>query len=161
VNAPTPERRQHDDIVLSPEQIADAYGCIGLPWRAETMLTRLQRNGDIGSPERLAGEEFHRLFRLAHLDPLRAAQMGQRAHDMGTTEKNHAGERAKRQVHAALNALGGQASPCGSCAWHVLGCELSVRDWALHQAWSGKRIPQQVAKGTLIGTLGVLAKHFA
>jgi hypothetical protein len=153
VNAPTPERRQHDDIVLSPEQIADAYGCIGLPWRAETMLTRLQRNGDISASERLAGEEFQRLFRRAGLDPLRAANMAETSRG---PRDSHASERPKQEIYVALNALGGQASPGGSCAWFVLGCEMSVNQWATRRS-----IRREVAKGVLVAALGVLAKHFA
>jgi hypothetical protein len=154
VNAPTAERRQHDDIVLSPEQIADAYGLIGRPWRAETMLERLQRNGDIEPPERAAGDEFHRLFRLASLDPLRAADMTQPQRPQGSG--GLVSERARHQVYVALNALGGQASPCGSCAWFMLGCELSIRQWAIN-----RQLNPHAAKGVLLGTLGVLAKHFA
>lgn len=62
---------------------------------------------------------------------------------------------SRERVARALDALGGPASPAGSIVWHVVGCELSVREWAtlrgLHHA---------VATGILVAALGVLAKHY-
>jgi len=159
IAAPTPERRQHDRVTRDAETLSDAAGAIGMPWRVEGLLGRLERHGHIGARERHAGEEFGRLFQLAHLDPIRAADLahGDRT---GSAAANHGSERARRKVLAALDALGGQGSPCGTCAWFVLGCEMSVRAWAMREGWGGKPLSEPVAKGTLIGTLGVLAKHF-
>ena len=156
---PTPERAQHDRVVRASETIADSDGYIGAPWLVESMLERMERRGDIGSRERHAGEEFGRLFRLAHLDPLRSPdplREGQRARPEGP----HGGERARRRVIAAVDALGGYGSPCGTCAWFVLGYEMSVREWAMREGWGGRPVRLEVAKGTLLGTLGVLVKHF-
>jgi hypothetical protein len=72
----------------------------------------------------------------------------------------HGSEWARRRINAALDALGGHMSPCGSCAWFVLGQEMSIRAWAIREKWGGRPIREEVAKGTLIGTLGVLARHF-
>ena len=156
---PPPERRQHGRVSRDTAQLVDAEGNIGLPFRAESLLARLERQGDIGPQERAAGEQFHRLFRLAHLDPLRAADIER--HDFFEARlPDRRGDWARYRVLKALDALGGHASPCGACAWYVLGCEYSVREWALRQGWSGKPISQHVAKGTLLGTLGVLAKVF-
>jgi len=157
--APTPERLAHDRIAQATDTIADADGSIGQPWLVESMLQRMYRRGDIGPPEWRAGEEFARLFRRAHLDPLKATDMG-RDSLRSQIGGPHGSDRARRRVMAALDALGGQASPCGSCAWFVLGCEFSVRQWALREGWGGKPLSETVAKGTLLGTLGVLAKHF-
>jgi hypothetical protein len=156
---PTPQRHQHDRVTRDAETLADAAGSIGLPYRVESLLGRLERHGDITAAQRHAGEEFGRLFALAHLDPIRAADMahGDRT---GSAAANHGSERARRRVLTALDALGGQGSPCGSAAWFILGCEYSVRAWALREGWGGKPLREHVAKGTLIGTLGVLAKHF-
>lgn len=155
---PTPERQQHDRVTRDSETLADSDGAIGLPWRAESMLARMERNGDIGSRERHAGEEFGRLFVLAHLDPLRAADVlrGDRSGNAGPQGT----ERARRRTLAALDALGGQSSPCGCCAWFVLGCEMSIQAWARREGWGGRPLRPEVAKGTLIGCLGVLARHF-
>ena len=157
---PTPERQQHDRVTRDSETLADSDGGIGLPFRAESMLERMERNGDIGSRERHAGEEFARLFHLAHLDPLRASDFAGGERILAGKAEPHGSDRARRRVVAALDALGGPSSPCGSAAWFILGCEFSVRAWALREGWGGKPLPQKVAKGTLIGALGVLARHF-
>src|SRR6188472_2729227 len=109
--APAPERLAHDRVVREIEQLVDALGGIGLPWRVESLLARLERHGAIGAAERLAGEEFGRLFRLAALDPLRAGDMG---HRLGRAAGGaHPGEWARGRVNAALDACGGLGSPCG------------------------------------------------
>lgn len=153
VDGPTPERAQHNRVTRDKQTVADAAGNIGLPYRVEDLLGRLERKGDIGHRERTAGDEFGRLFNLAHLDPLRAADMTQPQRPQSSG--GHVSERAKHQVYVALNALGGQASISGCCAWFVLGVELSVNQWALRQG-----IRREVAKGTLLATLSVLAGHF-
>lgn len=158
--APTPERGNHDRITREADTIADSDGSIGLPWRVESMLERMQRTGDIGHRERMAGEEFGGLFQLASLDPLRASDMVRGERVLAGKGEPHGSDRARRRVIAALDALGGASSPCGSCAWFVLGCELTVNAWAVREGWGGRPLRPAVAKGTLIGTLGVLAHHF-
>jgi len=154
----TAERLAHDRITRDAATVADSSGGIGLPWRVESLLARLERHGDIGYRERLAGEEFGRSFQIAHLDPLRAASLLRG--DAGGAALGHGSERARRRIIDALDALGGHGSPCGSCAWHVLGTELSLRAWATREGWGGRPLRPEVAKGTLLGTLGVLVKHF-
>ena len=154
----TPERMSHDRIERAAEQIADALGMAGAPWRVESMLARLERHGTISARERLAGETFGRLFRLAALDPLHAAGMARKC-DAAATE----GPKciwARERINDALDALGGLHSACGSCSWHVLGMELSVREWAVREGWGGRPVSPHVARGTLCGALGVLVKHF-
>jgi len=158
IAAPSAERRQHDRVVRAGETIADSEGCIGAPWLVESMLERMERRGDIGRRERHAGEEFGRLFRLAHLDPLRAAGI---VREGGGSAGPHGSERARRRIVAAMDALGGHGSPCATAAWFVLGCEMSLRQWSLREGWAGKPIREQVAKGILVGALGILAEHFA
>ena len=158
-SGPTPEREQHDRITRPDETIADSDGGIGLPWRAESMLERMERLGEIGPRERQAGEEFSRLFQLAHLDPLQASD-ARREGSRSKLDEPHGSERARRRVIAALDALGGPSSPCGTCAWFVLGNEFTLNAWARREGWGGRRLSQPTAKGTLIGCLGVLAGHF-
>jgi hypothetical protein len=63
-------------------------------------------------------------------------------------------------VWRALTAVGGIASPAGSCLWHVLGCEWSVRQWAQREGWGGRRVSEEIASGVLVGALGVLQAHY-
>jgi hypothetical protein len=151
-------RRQHSRISEPTEQIADANGDVGAPWRAEGLLARLERHGDIGIKERVAGEEFQRLFWLSAQHPLRAADMSRVGG--GGTDYVPSNDAARRRRNAALDALGGQGSPCGCCAWFVLGEQMTMREWAQREGWGGRPIREEVAKGTLIGALGVLVKHF-
>jgi hypothetical protein len=32
----------------------------------------------------------------------------------------------------------GISSPAGSCVWHVVGLQQSVREWAIRQGWGGR-----------------------
>ena len=154
---PTPERARHDRIARADATLADSDGGIGAPWLVESMLERMQRRGDIGSRERAAGEEFGRLFQLAHLDPLRASDV-HRTH--GGTTGPHGTESARRRILAALDALGGQSSPAGACCWYVLGCEMSLATWSQREGWAGRPLNPQVAKGILVAGLGCLSRHF-
>jgi hypothetical protein len=159
--APSSERRQHNRITRDRAQIADTLGHIGSPWRAETLLARLERAGDITAAQRAAGEQFHALFRAAARDPIKATDPAKThvsgahglAQPMGSLW-------AKTSLDRALDALGGLASPAGSCAWHVLGCDCSMRDFALRKSWCGKPVQDHVAKGVLLGCLGTLQHHF-
>jgi hypothetical protein len=56
-------------------------------------------------------------------------------------------------------ALGGVASPAGSCVWHVVGLQRSVREWAMRQGWGGRPVRQEQAQGILVAALGMLAAH--
>ena len=62
-------------------------------------------------------------------------------------------------LHEAMQALSGMSSPAGSCVWHVVGLQRSVREWAMRQGWGGRPVRQEQAQGILIAALGVLAKH--
>jgi hypothetical protein len=143
---------RHDRVRPVPEQIADVDGAIGAPYKAESMLERLHRRGDIDGRELQAGLEFQRLWCLGWLEPLRAASMDERILS-GRSHLPFGNERAHREARAALDALGD--SLARDCAWYVLGVELSLRDFAHRQ-----RINEHVAKGVLLSTLGVLVRHF-
>jgi hypothetical protein len=60
----------------------------------------------------------------------------------------------------ALYARRGLASPAGSCVWHVVGLQRSVREWAMRQGWGGRPVNEKHAQGILIAALGVLAGHY-
>jgi hypothetical protein len=59
-----------------------------------------------------------------------------------------------------MEALGGHVSPAGSCVWHVVGLQRSLREWAFRQGWGGRPVRQEQAQGILVAALGVLAAQF-
>jgi hypothetical protein len=106
-----------------------------------------------------AAKDFQADFIVANLDPLRALPM---LRVPGTGREPDQGERqlhARRRVHEAMQALGGLSSPAGSCVWHVVGLQRSVREWALRQGWGGRPVRQEQAQGILVAALGMLAGH--
>jgi hypothetical protein len=121
------------------------------------------REGTIGNPERRAGERFHDLFRLAHLDNLYASDTTPLPVILANDANGRSvqgNEAARLQILSALDALGGIQSPGGSCAWHVLGCELPLTRWALTVGWSGRRVSRLAASGVLLTDLGILRGYF-
>lgn len=156
--APTAERRRHDRIERAAQQMADARRLIGLPYIALSTLAVMQRAGTITPRQRDAGEEFHRLFRLAALDGLKAAALDRIPAVGGCNAYGAASnERARRMIGEAIRALGGEGTLRASCAWHVLGLE-----WSLRQ-WSEKALRGNVdrAAGAVIVTLEILQPVFS
>jgi hypothetical protein len=106
-----------------------------------------------------AAKDFETAFIVANLDPLRALPI---VRVTGTGREPDLNERqldARRRVHKALQALGGLSSPAGSCVWHVVGLQRSVREWAIRQGWGGRPVDHKAAAGILIAGLGMLAAH--
>jgi hypothetical protein len=106
-----------------------------------------------------AAKDFQATFIVANLDPLRALPI---LRVPGTGREPDQSERqlhAKRRVHEAMQALGGLSSPAGSCIWHVVGLQRSVREWAMRQGWGGRAVRQEQAQGILVAALGMLAAH--
>lgn len=155
-----PERMQHGRVERSRETVADAAGGIGRPYEVERLLQKLERRGDISPEHRQAGELFSRLFRRAHLDPLRSPSWLRQGGGRDTSDGGHHTERAQQKIHDAVTACGGMHSPAGCAAWFILGVEMSIRDWALREGWNGRSLNEAVAKGILLGALSVLALHF-
>ena len=128
--------READPETGSPVQHRRAVDTLGL------MLA----HGSITPQMHEAGELFRGLFRAACFDSMSTSQLLQ--------------IEARRRVAAALDLLGGHESPCGSCAWFVVGLEFSVREWSMRQGWAGRTVHGPVGQGILVGTLGTLAMHF-
>ena len=162
---PTPERRQHGAIERLERAIGDLAGHPSRPYRAVDTLAIMQRRGSITAGMRQAGEDFRAHFALAQLDPLRALDLShlRLGEHSVRAEGNSPGlriEAARAAVWRAVQAVGGIASPAGSCLWHVLGWERSLKEWALQRGWSGRRVSQEAASGVLIAALGALEMHF-
>ena len=161
---PTPERLRQGLVEPVSRPIPDSAGRLSRPHRAIDTLAIMERRGSITSGMRQAGEDFRSRFAVAQLDPLRAADPSHlRIAEFGPRlQREPPGPRieaARRQVWQALRAVGGVGSPAGSCLWHVVGWQLPVKEWALHQGWSGRRVSQEAASGILIAALGALESH--
>jgi hypothetical protein len=138
----------------------DPEGRIVYHHRTVDTLGKMLRVGTIDQAMYDAAKDFEAAFIVANLDPLRALPV---LRVPGTGREPDLNERqlhARRRVHKALEALGGISSPAGSCVWHVVGLQRSVREWALRQGWGGRPVRQEQAQGILVAALGVLAGHF-
>jgi hypothetical protein len=162
--APTPERYLHGAIERLDRPIIDSAGTIARPRYAVDTLLAMERRGTITATMRQAGEDFRRHFVIARLDPLRALDWSQpkqtgalRSHGSETGWRI---EKAREIVWQTIKAVGGLGSPGGSCLWHVIGWERSLKEWALDQGWNGRRVSPESASGILIAVLGTLDAHY-
>jgi hypothetical protein len=118
----------------------------------------LQR-GSITVEMAKAGPQFCSEFSRAYLDPLQAADIG-RVPVSGGGECSYHIQSARERAWAALEAVGGLASPGGCCIWSVVGDERKLKEWALQQDWNGRRISEESASRILISALGSLAGSY-
>jgi Domain of unknown function (DUF6456) len=150
-----PQRELEEIRELDPD------GRIVVHHRTVDTLGKMLRAGTISSEMHDAARAFQADFAIASLDPIRAVPIlrvrgAQREPSLGDRQID-----ARRRVHAAMQALGGIGSPAGSCAWHIVGLQQSIRDWATRQSWNGRPSDQKEAKGILIAALGMLAGHYS
>jgi len=153
---PTKWRVQHGPI---GEPVREADPETGLPVvhrRAVDTLGQMLANGTITQEMHDAGAVFRTRFRIAALDGIRAMPLLRLPGSSGDnlTERQMT---ARRAVADAVTALGGFDSAAGSCVWHVVGLECSVREWAQRQGWGGRSVGHAQAQGMLVAALGVLA----
>jgi Domain of unknown function (DUF6456) len=138
----------------------DPDGKIVVHHRLVDSFARFLKSGTINEAMHDAACDFRSSFTIAQLDPLRALPI---LRVPGTGREPQLNERqlhARRRVQEALDALGGIASPAGSAVWHIVGLQLSIREWSMRQGWSGRPVEQKEAKGMLVAALGMLAKHY-
>jgi hypothetical protein len=156
---PTPERRAQGPIERLAKPVSDVAGVWSRPLKAVDTLGAMLREGSIGDRQARAGDRFHSLFRAAALDQLQAAdttRVGVILAPQNGYRQIFGNEAAHLQITGAIDALGGSASLMASCAWHVLGCELSIARWALEIG----RIHRKTASGILLADLEILEKYF-
>jgi len=164
-SAPTEERHRQGTIERLDRPIADETGRTARPYRAVDTLAAMERRGSITPGMRQVAEDFRLRFVTAQLDPLRALDYS-RPRDGGTGRAQGGGEpglrveSARQHVWRAIVAVGGPSSPGGSCLWHVVGWERSLKEWASSQGWNGRRVSQEAASGILIAALGALETHY-
>jgi hypothetical protein len=138
----------------------DPDGRIVYHRRSVDSLGKMLRAGAITPEMHDVAKDFQAAFIVARLDPLRALPI---LRVPGTGREPDLSERqlhARRRVRKGMAALGGISSPAGSCVWHVVGLQRSVREWAMRQGWGGRPVRQEQAQGILIASLGMLAVHF-
>jgi hypothetical protein len=136
---------------------ADPDGRLVVHRRSVDTLGRMLKAGTIDQAMHDAARDFQAAFIIANLDPLRALPILRVPGTGREPELNLRQLHARDRVHKALEALGGLSSPAGSCVWHVVGLQRSVREWALRQGWGGRPVHQKQAQGILVAALGVLA----
>jgi hypothetical protein len=138
----------------------DPDGRIVYHHRTVDTLGKMLRSGTITPEMHDAAQDFQAAFIVANLDPLRALPILRVPGTGREQELNGRQLDARRRVHQAMAALGGISSPAGSCVWHVVGLQRSVREWAIRQGWSGRPVRQEQAQGILVAALRVLASLY-
>jgi hypothetical protein len=138
----------------------DPDGRIVIHHRTVDSLGKMLRSGTITQEMNDAARDFQASFTIASFDPLRALAILRVPGTGREPELNDRQLDARRRVHKAMQALGGISSPAGSCVWHVVGLQRSVREWAIRQGWGGRPVRQEQAQGILVAALGMLAAHF-
>jgi hypothetical protein len=137
----------------------DPDGRIVYHHRTVDTLGKMLKTGTITQEMHDAGKDFQAAFIIAQLDPLRALPILRVPGTGRDLDLNDRQLEARRRVHQAMAALGGISSPAGSCVWHVVGLQRSVREWAMRQGWGGRPVRQEQAQGILVAALGILAGH--
>jgi hypothetical protein len=129
-------------------------GRIVVHHRTVDTLGKMLRAGTITGEMHDAAKDFQAAFIVANLDPLRELPILRVQGTGRDPDLNDRQLHARRRVHASLEALGGISSPAGSCVWHVVGLQRSVREWAIRQGWGGRPVRQEQAQGILVAALG-------
>jgi hypothetical protein len=150
-------RRQND--VLEPVYEADPDGRPVVHHRTVDTLGIMLRAGTITREMHNAAHDFQAQFTIARFDVVRCMPL-MRLPGGSPGDLTDAQVDARRRVGGALDALGGLGSPAGSCVWHVVGLQRSIREWAMRQGWGGRPVRVEQAQGILVAALGVLAGHY-
>jgi hypothetical protein len=107
----------------------DPDGRVVYHHRTVDILGKMLRAGTITQEMHDAAKDFQAAFIVANFDQLRALPLLRipgNGREPGLSERQLD---AQRRVHEAMQALGGMGSPAGSCVWHVVGLQRSVREW--------------------------------
>jgi hypothetical protein len=159
LSKPTKWRMQHGEFAPPSHDTDPETGLVVTHHRSVDTLGMMLANGTITQEMHDAGGRFRALFRRAALDSLSSSALvrlpGKTAHSLSDDQID-----ARRQLGEAIDVLGGHGSAAGSCAWHILGLETSIREWAIRCGWGGRMVTPPHAQGMLVATLSVLAGHF-
>ncbi len=133
--------------------------------RTVDTLARMLKAGTITRSMHDAARDFQAHFTIAAYDATAAVSIVRvvrvRGEKMTWSDDLTVRQIAARdRVHDALTVLGGMTSPGGSCVWHVVGLQLSLREWAMQRGWNNRPVRPSEASGILISALGMLAVHY-
>jgi hypothetical protein len=163
--APTPERHRHNQIEILDEVVTYrlddvAERTVSVP-RTIDLLADMERRGKISTEMRQGGDDFRAAFHRAHqdnlhaCDPARPFVSGLRVESIGGSVQ------ARESVNSALDMLGGRTSEAGSIILHVVGLEMTLKQWAIMRSAQRLRyVSEKLASGILIGALCPLAKFY-
>lgn len=159
ITRPSRWRLQHDPVTAPLRDTDPETGRPVTHRRIIDTLGQLLGNGSITEPMHEAGCRFRSQFRAATLDGVRVASLV-RVSGRGGDTLSERQEAARTRVADALALFGDADSACGSCLWHVVGLEYSLREWATRQGWGGRSVHHVQAQGILVAALNVLAVHY-
>ena len=148
------------DGALEAVYEADPDGRPVMHHRTVDTLGIMLRAGTITQGMHDAARDFQAQFTIARFDSIRCMSLMRLPGGSGPGDFTDAQVDARRRVGKALDALGGLGSPAGSCVWHVVGLQRSIREWAMRQGWGGRPVRVEQAQGILVAALGVLAGHY-
>ena len=154
-----PVIRRQDDI-LEPVYEADPDGRPVVHHRTVDTLGRMLRAGTITKDMHDAARDFQAAFTIASFEAVVSLPLDRLPGGSGRGDLTDVQVDARRRVGGALDALGGLGSPAGSCVWHVVGLQCSIREWAMRQGWGGRPVRIEQAQGLLVAALGVLAAYY-
>jgi len=116
------------------------------------------RNAAQARRDNTRNERSRRAFYIAGFEPLHASNWTRSIHSI--RPHHEASERclwAKDYVWSRIIVVGGITSIPGDLTWHVLGFQLSLRQWAFQWALDHRPVSEATAKGVLISVLTTLA----
>ncbi|HUC61083.1 MAG TPA: DUF6456 domain-containing protein [Alphaproteobacteria bacterium] len=157
----TPERARHDPVEALARAPFEDRGPDSRPLRVKDRWARMEESGTIDAAMRRAVYRFRRDFAAAGLESLRAGPLERLPRTGIAPEPTEHRLDARRALWAALDALGGASAPSGSIAWHCVGRDETVKDWALRQSWAGRvTFNETAARGVLVAALYLLQDHY-
>lgn len=156
---PTLERAQHDPIELVAER--DPEGWNVKHARCVDTLGAMFNKGTISAAMLRAGRRLASDFQVAQLDPIRAQDYSQQRCGASMGGTSEMVQDAKNRVYEAMESMGGASTPCGSAAWFIIGCGMTITEWARRQVLGkGASLDTVAARGVLVGSLGALDAYY-
>ena len=153
-------------ITVSPNMLvesiyeSDPDGRPVVHHRTVDTIGRMLRSGAITNQMHDAARDFEATFTIARFDPVVCMALDRIPGTGSAVDLTDVQVDARRRVGEVFDALGGLGSPAGSCVWHVVGLQRSIREWSMRQGWGGKSIGEKQAHGILVAALGVLAGYY-